>query len=318
MTNQVNTIEEGLNYLLEHFQKPLFPRTVSTRSTDNKQIVVWSRDEVLWYFNQARLQDCRINAYSVYEIENMIPNLIFIDLDNVSALDETLVNFNKLGANPSVLFTGNGLAIIQPIKMESWKHVSHHGNCAEELAKLFMQFASRHLSNNKCDSGNHPSLKSCLIRVPTSINSKNGNVVLVKQCWDGVRADVSSIPFKEYLIKIQKEGEYTETPRVNSSQKFDYIEKLLDKKLTDCRKRVCDLVILPYLINIKNLPPHSVIENVYNHFDGHIPIQRIRYVAKLLYKNKHLPYGQTGMRIKDPELYAMVMMLIQSKGAKSV
>ena len=38
--------------------------------------------------------------------------------------------------------------------------------------KPFLQFAERHLSLNRADPSNNPRLKSCLLRVPYTFNSK--------------------------------------------------------------------------------------------------------------------------------------------------
>lgn len=301
-------IEEGLDFILEHFEEPKFPRTISTKATGNKQVVVYSRKEVLRYFKGANYEDCRISAFSLHEIEQVIPNLIFIDLDNVDALDETLFIFGKdLRAKPLVISTGNGFAVIQPIKMESWKNVSHYGKVGEELAKLFLQFASRYLSNNKCDSGNHPSLKSCLIRVPASINSKNGKQVEIQTFWDGNRADVHSFRFKEFVDDLVKAEERLKSKaRDFTSQEITYIERLLQRKLTNGRKRACYLILLPYLLNVKKLPLHNVMLGLYNYFDGYITKQVIEYEAKRVLKKGILPYSLAKMKENDSELYDLV------------
>ena len=302
-------IEEGLDFILEYFEEPKFPRTVSTKATGNKQVTVYSREEALRHFKEANYEDCRISAFSRHEIDQVIPNMIFIDLDDVDALDETLFIFGRdLRAKPLVISTGNGFAVIQPIKMESWKNVIHHGKDGEELAKLFLQFASRYLSNNKCDSGNHPSLKSCLIRVPASINSKNGKQVEIQTFWDGNRADVRSLRFKEFVDDLVRAEERLKSKgRDSPPQEILYIERLLQRKLTNGRKRACDLILVPYLINVKKLPVHNVVLGLYNYFDGHISKQTIEYVAKRVLKNpKILPYGLAKMKEYDSELYDFV------------
>lgn len=301
-------IEEGLDFILDHFEEPRFPRTISTKATGNKQVMVYSRDETLDYFRKASLEDCRISAFSKHEVDQVIPNLIFIDLDRVDALDETLFIFGRdLRAKPLVISTGNGFAMIQPIKMESWKNISQHGKDDEELAKLFLQFASRYLSNNKCDSGNHPSLRSCLVRVPASINSKNGKEVEIQTFWDGRRVDVHSLRFKEFVDElVQREERLKSKTRDFSSQEIPYIERLLQKKLTNGRKRTCNLVLLPYLLNVKKLPIHNVVLGLYNHFDGHITKQAIEDEAKRVLKKGILPYSLAKMKANDYELYDLV------------
>jgi hypothetical protein len=301
-------IEEGLDFILEHFEEPKFPRTISTKATENKQVIVYSKEEVLRYFRESNYLDCRISAFSQHEIEQVIPNMIFIDLDKIDALDETLFIFGRdLRAKPLVISTGNGFAIIQPIQMESWKDVTIHGKRGEELAKIFLRFASRYLSNNKCDSGNHPSLKSCLIRVPASINSKNGKEVEIQTFWNGRRVDVHSLRFKEFVDDLVRTEERLKSKvRDFPSQEIPYIERLLQRKLTNGRKRACNLILIPYLVNVKKLPMHNVVLGLYNYFDGYISKQTIEYGAKRVLKKGILPYSLAKMNYNDPELYELV------------
>ena len=61
-------IGTGLNYILGHFLfQPrfllIFPRTISTKTTEGRQILVDSQQEVLARFAQANFIDCRISAY---------------------------------------------------------------------------------------------------------------------------------------------------------------------------------------------------------------------------------------------------------------
>ena len=65
-------IEQGLEHLLEHFAEPIFPRTISTKSTGNKQVQVNSVAEVLEFFRDANLYDCRVSAFSKKEIDDVI------------------------------------------------------------------------------------------------------------------------------------------------------------------------------------------------------------------------------------------------------
>ena len=91
-------ISEGLDYLLSHFpgqeQEPIWPRTISTRTTDKRQILVYSREEALARFKQASWLDCRISAYHSYTeykgINRQAPNFIFIDLDRATFNTEGL------------------------------------------------------------------------------------------------------------------------------------------------------------------------------------------------------------------------------------
>jgi hypothetical protein len=58
-------IEQGLDFILSHFEQPKWPRTIFTK-TLGKQLTVYSREEALARFKQSNLMDCRINAYHDY------------------------------------------------------------------------------------------------------------------------------------------------------------------------------------------------------------------------------------------------------------
>ena len=74
-----------LGYILRHFEEPIFPRTYSTKTTENHQFIVYSMEEALARFKQADLLDCKINAYpnriEWKGLNRQSPDLIFIDLD---------------------------------------------------------------------------------------------------------------------------------------------------------------------------------------------------------------------------------------------
>ena len=54
----------GLNYILGHFQfQVIFPRSISTKTTEGRQIMVSSRQELIARFAQLNFVDCRISAY---------------------------------------------------------------------------------------------------------------------------------------------------------------------------------------------------------------------------------------------------------------
>ncbi|HEU4469176.1 MAG TPA: hypothetical protein VFR61_09110 [Nitrososphaeraceae archaeon] len=53
-----------------------------------------------------------------------------------------------------------------------------------DVSKKFLRFAANYLSNGNSDPNNNPSLKSCLLRIPGSVNSKcsqNGIVTILQK-----------------------------------------------------------------------------------------------------------------------------------------
>jgi hypothetical protein len=85
------TIEQGLDFLLSHFEEPIWPRNLATASTNTRQHTVEDRDRALLYYKAARLEDCRISIFPNYEhmaemgYQNLgpshIPDMILIDID---------------------------------------------------------------------------------------------------------------------------------------------------------------------------------------------------------------------------------------------
>ena len=59
------TIKENLDFILNHFTNPLFPRNIMTRAL-GRQKEVFNAEEALAYFKASNYEDCRINSYLSY------------------------------------------------------------------------------------------------------------------------------------------------------------------------------------------------------------------------------------------------------------
>jgi hypothetical protein len=195
--HSINTpLDDGLDFILSHLEEPVWPRTVSSSTTQKRQILVYNKKEALARFRQANLLDCRINAYPDYigigGINRQSPNFIFIDLDlcrfnSMQALDKShrnlLKNIKKKfnGTQPSVIWSGNGYHIYLPIKAFILELESVFADF-EQPSRKFLRFAEQYLSNNKADPchSNNLSFKNCLLRIPGSHNSecvkRNNNI----------------------------------------------------------------------------------------------------------------------------------------------
>jgi hypothetical protein len=173
---------------------------------------VFSKEEAIKLFEESDFIDCRINAFPSFTdykgIQRYPPDFIFIDLDKNNfkteksfelALSRTLNNIKeKLGGYPTVLFTGGGYHIWQPLDGFVLEEFTIF-NEFETPSKQFLRFAKDFLSNNKADKSNNPSFKSCLLRIPFSFNSKypsrgNNNLenskVKIIQEWDKKRPPI--------------------------------------------------------------------------------------------------------------------------------
>jgi hypothetical protein len=293
LTNEKMFASERLDFILSHFEEPIWPRTISTHTTEGRQALVFTKEEALARFKQANHLDCRINAFSAYTeyqgINRQAPNLIDIDLDKSNfktersfnlALNLTLRNIKEiLGATPTVLWTGNGVHILLPLHaiiLEQEEMFSKF----EKPSRSFLLFAERHLSNNKSDPAHNPSFKSCLIRIPSSYNSKyvqrNHGIadstaeVRIIQKWDGHRPNVNPLLYKFYIwIAGKKIAELNELQQgsmtKNKIRKYNsittsisiinWIERLLHSPIADHRKFVSHWILSRYLINVRHINP---------------------------------------------------------------
>lgn len=136
-------------------------------------------------YQQSKFVDCRVNAYPSYTeykgIQRYPPNFIFADLDlslirTEQGLEKTLsetlgaIRF-KLNGSPTVLWTGNGYHIYQPIDALVLEQFSQFEEFENPSLK-FMRFAETYLTGGKSDPSHSSSFKSCMIRIPGTYNSK--------------------------------------------------------------------------------------------------------------------------------------------------
>jgi hypothetical protein len=274
-----NAVRDWFDFLLNHFQDPLFPRTVSTRETEGRQVLVFSREEALSRFIESDFLDCRINAYPDYTefsgINRQAPCFIFIDLDrsgfntpeaHKQALSITLKNIEeKFGGKPTVIWSGNGYHIYQPVDaviLEQEEDFSYF----DQPSRRFLKFTEQHLSNHKSDPSHNPSFRSCMIRIPYSYNSKcitNSKVIILEK-WNGIRPSIrGSLLYDFYLwlanekIKESKKQIEISTHQSNirrTSNSIRWIDKLLQTPIKDYRKNAVSIILAPYLINIRKMP----------------------------------------------------------------
>ena len=282
-TNDDTTVADGLDFIVSHCEEPIWPRKISTHTTGESQVLVYSREEALARFSQAKLLDCRINAYPDYtgfgDVNRHAPNFIFIDLDlsrfnSLMALDRALRNVldsikeKFRGAQATVMWSGNGYHIylpIQAIVLESESVFSQY----EQPSRKFLRFSEKMLTNNKADPchSDNLSFKNCMLRIPGSRNwecvKRNNDIpgptteVRIVQKWDGNRPAINWLlrDFRRYLIqeKIDNKIAARKRTRISSTARRLWIEILLDMSVGDYRKEAIRKIIAPYLVNIKKI-----------------------------------------------------------------
>jgi hypothetical protein len=272
---------------------------VATAATNTKQYSVEDRATALLYYNGAlRQEDCRLAIYPNYEklIENgslpptykPIPNHLFMELDlkdfegDIDKLDSALkstlrrIKRELNGAVPSVLWSGGGFHIHQPLDIDKALEELEEFKKHENVSVKFLRYAARQLSAGKSDPNHNISFKSCLCRVPGSSNSKyQGEVAEVKivQRWNGVRANPTSQFITEFLISltqkdIDKNLNKWKNPVIRNSTAVAkttttaWIERLLQTPIADYRKGARDLILVPYLVVRRGLGPNEAYTTI--------------------------------------------------------
>ena len=101
---------------------------------------------------------------------------MFIDIDRnnfeterkfQNALSNTLRNIKeKLEGSPTVLETGGGYHIYQPVYCKTALENVIEFNEFDRPSEQFLRFAKDYLSNANADKNNNPSFKSCHLRIP--------------------------------------------------------------------------------------------------------------------------------------------------------
>ena len=187
------------------------------------------------------------------------------------ALSNTLKNIKeKLGGYPTVLSTGGGYHIYQPIEgivFENYNIFNEFKN-EYDLFKEFLRFSKKFFSNNKADKNSNPSFKSCLLRIPGSINSKYDTKVTIVQKWNGYRPPISEEFLEDFRTNLiqKKIDEHIHRQNIinrrkrnkNNYNDYNNYYQWIDKKILanpfpDYRKIIVNLILAPYFIVIKQL-----------------------------------------------------------------
>jgi len=352
------TIRENINFILSHFenQHELFPRTIMTLKTRGQRKIEYesdiqkSKEKIFEYFKKSDFIDCKINAFPFntehtivdFQVKNRTAaSFIMIDLDLKDIenknkekldkhLDETLKNlcikFNE-ESYPTVLWTGNGYHIYQPIKgivFEKYKifydFLPYVDN--KNLTTEFLRFAKKVFTNGKDDPKHLPSIKSCLVRVPGTLNSKNNQKVRIIQKWDGKSPGIQWITsdFNDYLIKKKidkvskkeinnKKKEYYNKKLYMQISKIIWIEKLLQTPIEDGRKQCLWQILCPYLINIRKLTNENAINILNQWLQRYDKVKKIDFDSTIYIKSdlknvkEYLPPSKEKLKNQYPEIY---------------
>jgi hypothetical protein len=345
---QLQRTVEGIDLILSHFQQPIFPRKIMTKSI-GYQLEVFDKRSVLNYFKSSNYTDCRINAYTSHTnyhgINRVALTFIMIDLDlkdfgySKEKIDRTLQNTLKkikqvIGGCPTVLWTGNGYHIYQPMEgfilEEEEVFAKFTGNCDKDLTSRFMQFAEEFFTNRKRDAQHNPTVKSSLLRIPYTLNSKckgeertEGEEVTIIQKWDGYRPPINYLlrDFRRYLInerikdvKRQKQSKNHSQDTSRSNNIIPWIEKLMQTRIEDNRKFAVWRILAPYFINIKKLSYEEAFDIIRDWLNkcgssrklDFKPDYLIKYNLNNAKRIRYLPIGLDKLKEENSDLYQIV------------
>lgn len=328
-------IPENLDFILSHFQEPLFPRKIMTKQLGYQKEVL-SKQEALNYYESSDYEDCRINAYpsftNYHGINRVAPSFVMMDLDlrdfNNSkdkldkGLNKSLRKINTIIAGyPTVLWTGNGYHIYQPIEGFILEEEDRFARLKEpdgkDLTSEFMQFAEEFLTNKKGDPQHNPSVNSCLVRIPGTINSKCGQKVKLIQRWDGQRPAIQYLlrDFRRWLINQRLEQSKSAnracSHTTNSTTTIRWIERLLQTPLDDYRKFVVWRILAPYFINIRKCSEVEAYGIIRDWLDKCSLLRRLDFTSNYIIKYNinsakrggYLPISLDKLKIENTYLY---------------
>jgi hypothetical protein len=377
----------GLDFILGHFQEPIFPRKIMTKEW-GYQVEVFSKEEALGYFKSSNYEDCRINAYppfTEYQGINRTPiSFLMVDLDlkdfggrveggerggeleySKKKEEKTLLFLEKalnkasekikkekdegggeggrsIGGNPTVLWTGNGYHIYQPVSgliLEEYETFYEFTKYLDkDLTSMFIQFAEEYLTDHTADRLHNPTVKSCLLRIPGSLNSKciankdQDAEVKIVQRWDGKRPSIQPLlrDFRRWLIhkriddieelkeQEKKRGRFQIIASQNQSKaitKIKWIEKgILEHPLPDHRKYIIWRILSPYLLNVKKLPKEESYSVMKDWLDKCNELERLNFNAKIKIKEGlkgaskgYFPISIENLKEENKALYCIVL-----------
>jgi len=340
----------------------MFKRRIATPITEGAQFPVDSIEQIISAYDRAGHKDCRLNGFA-FDPDNKLnqgPSLIFGDFDSHDQyeLNKILKRMKEklIVAYPTIIDSGRGFHIIQPLDVSKFFDTAappdwftraqeqKWSGFAKGVTDEYLRFGERFLTGKESDPCHAPSIKSCLLRPPGTINAKNGAEVKVIQEWDGTRPPASLLLGDFYTAKLQeynaqlKELEERslskrrgrDSNKIRKQQPFfkstgsyydSYIIPILETPVPDFRDTIMAVVIVPYLLNIKRLSEDQVYEITENwlmkcdalyplKFDYSLIWSKIDNARNLKYKPMGLIKLFEEMLQKSPETHSFLQNII--------
>jgi hypothetical protein len=161
-----------------------------------------------------------------------------------------------------------------------------------------------------------------MLRIPGSINSKNGQAVKIIQKWDGLRPEINYLLagftrfiINETYIELKKGQKSKQRSPVTADQnsRVGWIERLLQTPLSDHRKYSIWRILSPYLLNIRKLPEEEVTDIIRDWLNGCNLLRRLDFNYKQKIKDGiegsmkgYLPISLSKLKEENSGLYLML------------
>jgi Primase X len=235
-----------------------------------------------------------------------------------------------------VLWTGNGYHVYQPVSgliLEEYETFYEFTKYVDkDLTSMFIQFAEEYFTDYTADRLHNPTVKSCLVRIPGSLNSKciiKGQDPEVKttQRWDGARPPIQPMlrEFRRWLIqkkidsfeelKKQEKFQMTLSKSQERTNTIKWIEKgILEHQLADHRKYIIWRILSPYLLNVRKLPKEEAYSVMKEWLDKSDKIEKLSFNSKIKIKDGlkgaskgYFPISMEKLKEENRQLYDMVL-----------
>ena len=250
------------------------------------------------------------------------------------ALSDTLnnINCNFHNCAPTVLWSGSGYHIYLVLDAFPLESVDLFNNdrFGNNPSQKFLRYAEAYLSNGKCDPqhNNTVSLRNCMLRIPGSINSKNGEPVKVIQEWNGNsnRLNIRCLLEGFYVHLCSQRIEELKSRSTcrkkiphSGGCRIEWIEKLLHTPIFDHRKFSIWRILVPYLLNMRGLSQEQTHTIIREWLEECGRIQRLEFnpssrIKGALNSSKNfLPISINKLKVENEGLYH----LLQSYGVST-
>ena len=223
-----------------------------------------------------------IQAPNLIFIDIDLPNLEYeqslAELNRILFKTLKLIKHKLGGCNPTVLWTGNGYHIYIVLDTRPLELITDLFKLSSQPSKEFLKFVEIIFTHGNADPKHNHSFNSYLLRIPHTFNSKCINKSEDPEVKIIQRFDPHNLPqintyimceFRLYLADLDVKNKKALTKReqkielysncnncqftttYNIPNSYQWVETLLQTPIPDHRKFSIDLVLAPYLLNIK-------------------------------------------------------------------